>query len=127
MRIFFSLVFFFALLYSIDALECFKGRFSREDASDEEPKDIRICKDEAEKCFKSIAKGGLFPVRRGCVPEDDDYDNGCEERRIEGVEVELCVCSGNRCNAASCILPSYTFWILTFVATTWCKHAFGYQ
>ena len=57
MRIFFSLVFFFALLYSIDGLECFAGDFSDENAEDDEPKIIHICEEKEEKCFKVIRKG----------------------------------------------------------------------
>jgi len=133
MRILFSLVFFFALLYSIEGLECFdQGFLKSANAEDEEPRLIQICKDEVEKCYKTIFEddSGI----RGCLNENLDYENGCEKRRVprmpgakKKIKAMVCVCSSNRCNAASYILPSYTLWILTFVATTWCKYAFGYQ
>merc|ERR1712189_43681 len=78
MRIFFSLVFFFALLYSIDGLECFVGIFRDENAEDDEPKLIQICPDEVKKCYKKIKKGG--EGSRGCLHKDLDYNNGCEKR-----------------------------------------------
>merc|ERR1712189_30563 len=118
MRILFSLVFFSALLYSIEGLECYYGVFSDENASKDPPKITVICPKWVKHCTKEIEKGGV--VNRKCFSRKGGSD-GCTT--YEGTYTE-CLCSSDKCNAASSFLPSYTLWISTFVATIWCKYAF---